>query len=88
MLKLVKGGNNSVYMNFVRNLSCNLSFYISGLTSFARVIFLNEIASLTKKKLLFITASEQNALKYQNDLSKAFDIDARLYLYQLNLKQL
>ena len=82
MLNLTKGGNNPVYMNFARNLSCNLSFYISGLTSFARIILLQKIKQLTNKKILFITASEQNALKYQNDLLKAFDLDAKILPYQ------
>ncbi len=82
MLNLTKGGNNPVYMNFARNLSCNLSFYISGLTSFARLVLLDRIKRLTKKKILFITASEQSALKYQNDLHKAFDIDAKILPYQ------
>ena len=82
MLNLTKGGNNPVYMNFARNLSCNLSFYVSGLTSFSRLILLDRIKRLTKRKILFITASEQNALKYQNDLHKAFDIDARILPYQ------
>lgn len=82
MLNLTKGGNNPVYMNLARNLSCNLSFYISGLTSFSRLILLDRIKRLTKKKILFITASEQSALKYQNDLHKAFDIDAKILPYQ------
>lgn len=82
MLNLTKGGNNPVYMNFARNLSCNLSFYISGLTSFARLVLLDRIKRLTKRKILFITASEQSALKYQNDLQKAFEIDAKILPYQ------
>lgn len=82
MLNLTKGGNNPVYMNFARNLSCNLSFYISGLTSFSRLVLLDRIKRLTKRKILFITASEQSALKYQNDLHKAFDIDAKILPYQ------
>ncbi len=82
MLKLTHGGNNSVYMNFARHLSCNLSFCISGLTSFAKLLLLDRIKHLTGKKILFVTASEQNALKYQNDLTKAFEVNAQILPYQ------
>jgi len=82
MLNLKNGGNSSVYNELVRCLSHSLSFYISGLTSFAKLILLDRIRRLTKRKILFITSSEQNALKYQNDLSKAFELDAKILPYQ------
>ena len=82
MFKLTNGGNNPVYTNFARNVSCNLSFYVSGLTSFAKLLLLDKIKDLSKKKILFVTASEQYALKYQNDLAKAFSIDAKVLPYQ------
>ena len=82
MLKFANGGNNSVYMDFARSLSRNSSFYVSGLTSFSRLILLDRIKHLTSKKILFITASEQNALKYQNDLIKAFEMDVQILPYQ------
>jgi len=82
MFNLTNGGNNPVYTNFARNVSCNLSFYVSGLTSFAKLLLLNDIKKAKGKKLLFITASEQNALKYQNDLFKAFSLESKILPYQ------
>ena len=82
MFKLTNGGNNPVYTNFARNVSCNLSFYVSGLTSFSKTLLLDKIREISDKKVLFITASEQNALKFQNDLLNAFSIDAKILPYQ------
>ena len=82
MFKLTNGGNNPVYTNFARNVSCNLSFYVSGLTSFAKLLLLDKIKDLSKKKVLFVTASEQYALRYQNDLAKAFSVEAKILPYQ------
>jgi len=56
------------------------SFCISGLTSLLRLILLNFIAK--KRKVLFVTASEQKALRYQNDLKKLFGQASKLFPYQ------
>lgn len=65
-----------------RNLNTDKSFVISGLTSFLRLILVQKINELSKKKVLFVTADEQNALKYQNDLKKVFDINSEILPYQ------
>ena len=43
---------------------------------------LKQAAKISKKKVLFITSTEQNALKYQNDLRRAFDIEAKILQFQ------
>src|SRR5574344_1917263 len=74
--------NFNEYPHFKRNLTKSASFVISGLTSFLRLILLPEIKNLSNTKLLFITDSEQKALKYQNDLKNLYGIDAEILPYQ------
>lgn len=68
--------------HFKRNLSTSKSFVITGLTSFLRLLLVQKIGELSGGRILFVVASEQNALKYQNDLKTAFDIDAEVLPYQ------
>ena len=65
-----------------RNLTASKSFVITGLTSFLRLLLVTKIKESSHKKVLFITASEQSALKYQNDFRHAFDINAEVFPYQ------
>ena len=65
-----------------RNLIASKSFTITGLTSFLRLLLVQKIEAISGKKVLFITASEQNALKYQNDLKMAFDMNCEVFPYQ------
>ena len=58
------------------------SFAITGLTSFLRLILLEKIQELSKQGVLFVTANEQNALKYQSDLRTLFNIEAEVLPYQ------
>lgn len=74
--------NNKNYPHFKRNLLTSKSFAITGLTAFLRLLLAQKISEISKKSILFITASEQNALKYQNDLQTAFDINAEVFPYQ------
>ena len=41
-----------------------------------------KIQKITEKKILVITSTEQNALKYQNDLKKAFGVESDLLPFQ------
>lgn len=72
--------------NFLNNeklfafLKKNRSFTLSGLTSFLRLILLAQIS--TEKRTVFITNSEQSALKYKHDLEKLFGIEAEIFPYQ------
>lgn len=74
--------NNENLQRLKRNLVSSKSFAITGLTSFLRLFLVQKISEISHKKVLFITASEQNALKYQNDLRTAFDISAEVFPYQ------
>lgn len=74
--------NNKNKTHFKRNLSTSKSFVITGLTSFLRLLLVQKIGEISGGRILFVVASEQNALKYQNDLKTAFDIDAEVLPYQ------
>lgn len=74
--------NNKNFSHFKRNLVTSKSFAITGLTAFLRLLLAQKIGEISKKGILFITSSEQNALKYQNDLKTAFGIDAEFFPYQ------
>lgn len=74
--------NNKNLLKFKRNLSASKSFVITGLTSFLRLLLVQKISDISGGRILFVVASEQNALKYQNDLKTAFDIDAEVLPYQ------
>lgn len=58
------------------------SFAVTGLTSFLRLLLVQKIGEISGGRILFVVASEQNALKYQNDLKTAFNIDAEILPYQ------
>ncbi len=70
------------FSHLKRNLNQSKSFVITGLTSFLRIFLVQKIKEISGKKILFVTASEQNALKYQNDLKLAFDSDSLILPYQ------
>lgn len=55
---------------------------VTGLTAFARSVVLSRILELSGRKVLFITSSEQAALKYKNDLSKLFNYESAILPYQ------
>lgn len=74
--------NNRNFIHLKRNITHSKSFVISGLTSFLRLFLLQQIKNISTKKVLFITASEQNSLKYQNDLRVAFNCESDVFPYQ------
>ena len=57
------------------------SFCVTGLTTFLRMLTLKKILD-SNKKVLFITSTEQYALRYQNDLESFFDVDSEIFPYQ------
>ena len=69
--------NNEKIFAFLKKQT---SFTVSGLTSFLRLLLLAEISK--NKKSLFITSTEQSALKYKHDLEKLFNIQAEIFPYQ------
>lgn len=80
MTDLIRDIKNSNIEKIVAKLKQHSSFCITGLTTLLRLILLNFIAK--KKKILFVTASEQKALRYQNDLKKLFGQASKLFPYQ------
>ena len=73
---------STFFDNFVKNIKKNKSFTLTGLTSFSRILLTKYIMQLSKKKVLFITSTEQYALRYQNDLEALFDLQAEILPYQ------
>ena len=72
----------SFFDRFVRNIKRQKSFTLTGLTTFSRLLFLYYIYKLSGKKVLFITSSEQAALKYSADLDRLFNLDSETIPYQ------
>ncbi len=70
------------YEDFRLNIKQGKSFAITGLTSLLRIFLVSKIKQYSKKKILFITSTEQNALKYQSDLLSAFDIHSEVLPFQ------
>lgn len=58
------------------------SFEVSGLTNLAKEFLCSYFIENSKKKLLFITDSEQNALRYKSDFSSLFDFSCSIFPYQ------
>lgn len=61
-------------------LSKKCSFTVTGLTSFLRLTTLALAAS--QKRVIFVTATEQNCLKYKHDLEKFYNTPAKIFPYQ------
>ncbi len=76
---------NSEIFNEMRTfVKTSRPFCVTGLTSFLRILSLKKIKDFSKKKILFITSTEQYALRYQSDLKTVFDLDSELFPYQNN----
>ena len=60
--------NYSAFNELVRAIQRNISFTITGLTSFSRLLLAKYIKEISNKKILFITSTEQSALRYKVDL--------------------
>ena len=73
---------SSFFDKFVRNIKKGKSFTLTGLTIFSRLLLLNYIFKLSGKKVLFITSTEQSALKYSSDLERLFELTSETLPYQ------
>ena len=82
MFRINAPENNENYALFERYLARSYSFAITGLTTLLRLLLITKIKKITDKKILVITSTEQNALKYQNDLLKAFGEKSELMPFQ------
>ncbi len=70
------------YEEFRERVKQGASFAVTGLTSILRLFLLTKIKFYSKKKVLFVTSTEQNALKYQSDLSSAFNVKSDVMPFQ------
>ncbi len=82
MFKINAPENNENYALFERFLTKSFSFAATGLTTILRLLLVTKIRKITDKKVLFVTSTEQNALRYQNDLLKAFGEKSDLIPFQ------
>ena len=72
----------SFFDDFQRNINKNKSFTMTGLTSFSRLLLLKYIREISGKKILFITSTEQLALRYNTDLERIFEMSSSILPYQ------
>ncbi len=70
------------YDQFRQKIKDSRSFAVTGLTSVLRIFLLSKIRTYSKKKVLFVTASEQDALKYQSDLESIFGLKSAVLPFQ------
>ena len=82
MFRISAPENNENYALFENYLAKKFSFAITGLTTILRLLLITKIKKITDKKILFVTSNEQNALRYQNDLEKAFGVKSELLPFQ------
>lgn len=82
MFNIIPPKNDENYALFEHYLTKSFSFAVTGLTTLLRLLLIQKIQKITEKKVLVITATEQNALRYQNDLKKAFGVNADLIPFQ------
>lgn len=73
---------NENYSQFQYLVKIGVFFCRNRLNRILRLFLLKQAAKISKKKVLFITTTEQNALKYQNDLRRAFDVEAAILPFQ------
>lgn len=74
--------NSGLFNEFENCVRASKSFCVTGLTTFLRLISLKKILDSSGKKIIFITSTEQYALRYQNDLDSFFDIKSEIFPYQ------
>ena len=71
----------SFYNELNKKVTHGKCFTLTGLTSFCRLLLLKYIRQISNKKILFITSTEQSALRYSSDLYRLFDIDSSTLPY-------
>ena len=74
--------NSMFFDNFVRNIKKQKSFTLTGLTTFSRLLLVKYIKEISNKKILFITSTEQSALRYSVDFEKIWSLNSALLPYQ------
>ncbi len=74
--------DNESFELFSHNVKSGIPFAVTGLVTLLRLFLVDKTHKITKKKVLFVTSSEQNALKYQNDLMKAYGAPSQILPFQ------
>ena len=74
--------NCSFYNELVSYIKKQKSFTITGLTAFSRLLIAKYIREISHKKVLFITSTEQAALKYSTDINKIWGLESEILPYQ------
>ena len=74
--------NSGVFCELEEYIRSSGSFCITGLTAFLRLLSLKKIHDTSKKKILFITSTEQSALRYQADLESLFGLNSEIFPFQ------
>ena len=69
---------STFFNEFVRNINKQKSFTLTGLTSFSKLLLLKYIKEISNKKILFVTSTEQAALRYSTDLDRLFSFDSKI----------
>jgi len=82
MLNINEDDISRNYEDFRIKVKKEQSFAVTGLTSILRIFLLSKIKSCSKKKILFITSTEQNALKYQSALLSDLGIKSEILPFQ------
>ena len=72
----LKSIDNDAYNLYRHNVKSGIPFQATGHTALLRLFLAIKAGEFSGKKILFITSTEQNALKYKNDLKRAFDFDS------------
>ena len=75
--------NNPNYSLFENYLAKSFSFAVTGLTGILRLLLIKQIKKITGKKVLIITSTEQNALKYRNDLKRLLMKMRKLFRFKI-----
>lgn len=73
---------NENYQLFKANVKARMSFAVTGLVTMLRMLLVQKAHEISKKKILFVTSTEQNALRYKNDFKKAFGLETSLLPFQ------
>ena len=73
---------NENYQLFKADVKAQMSFAVTGRLTILRLLLVQKTHEFSKKKILFITSTEQNALRYQNDFKKAFGVETSLLPFQ------
>ena len=74
--------NASFFDGLANNIKHGKSFTLTGLTSFSRLLLVKYIRKLSGKKVLFVTSTEQSALRYSADLERLFELEPETLPYQ------